>query len=85
MTVYAVPIQDLNFSDIADITTWSEYGLGIRKRQGFYYYLTPPIDNFYMNANEPLFMHINPEIITREKLLLFKTIGLISRNIDLPF
>lgn len=85
MTVYAVPIQDLNFSDIEDITNWTEYGLGTRKKQGFYYYLTPPIDNFYMNANEPGFMHLNPEIITKEKFLLLKIIGLIPRNIDLPF
>lgn len=85
MTIYAVPTQDMNFNDIADITDWTEYGLRTKKERGFYYYLAPPIDKFYMNANEPEFMQINPEVITREKFLLLKTIGLIPKKIDLPF
>lgn len=85
MTVYAVPVQDLNFSDIEDITDWTEYSLKTRKNQGLQYYLTPPIDNFCRYTSEPMFIRLKPEIITREKFLLLKTIGLIPRNIDLPF
>lgn len=85
MTVYAVPVQDLNFSDIEDITDWTEYSLKTRKIQGLHYYLTPPVDNFCRDTNEPMFIRLKPEVITKEKFLLLKTIGLIPRNIDLPF
>ncbi len=85
MTVYAVPIQDLNFSDIEDITDWTEYGLRARKIQGFHYYLTPPVDDFCRNINQLMLTRMKPEVITKEKFLLLKTIGLIPRNIDLPF
>ncbi len=85
MIVYAVPIEDLNFSDVEDITDWTEYGLGTRKKQGFYYYLTPPVDHFCRDTNEPMFIRLKPEVLTREKFLLLKIIGLIPRNIDLPF